>query len=116
MDVDSVNGRRFSIPHDQIYKEFLGWHFKRLKLNTTDVISWIMMVSGIQKKIIMFLVNWVMPRTNETPLGIELKRQGAPDDPFEGSNVTLTCCTLFYFLTPPTWSFQVNKKFRNAKN
>lgn len=50
MDSDSVNGRRVSIPHDQIYKEFLGWHFKRLKLNTTDVISWIMMVSGIQKK------------------------------------------------------------------
>jgi hypothetical protein len=35
-------------------------------------------------------------------LGIELERVGAPDDPVEGSNVTLICT---YYWRPPTWFY-----------
>ncbi|XP_046654437.1 vascular endothelial growth factor receptor 1-like isoform X1 [Daphnia pulicaria] len=48
-------------------------------------------------------------------LGIEVERVGAPDDPVEGSNVTLICT--FYaistdrraILAPPTWFYYANR-------
>ena len=44
-------------------------------------------------------------------LGIELTRIGEPDDPLEGSNITLICRTLFAeikFPSPPEWAYQIN--------
>ena len=44
-------------------------------------------------------------------IGIELERMGAPDDPVEGSNVTLICRILFpgiRYPTPPEWEYQIN--------
>lgn len=43
-------------------------------------------------------------------LGLELDRLGAPDDPVEGSNVTLVCSTFNNYAspTPPPWSYQTN--------
>jgi hypothetical protein len=35
-------------------------------------------------------------------LGIEVERVGAPDDPVEGSNVTLTCTS---YWSIPTWFY-----------
>jgi hypothetical protein len=41
---------------------------------------------------------------------MELTRTDGEDDPFEGSNVTLSCRTYQYtrFSTPPIWSYQIN--------
>jgi hypothetical protein len=36
-------------------------------------------------------------------LGIEVERVGAPDDPLEGSNVTLICTSYLY--PAPTWFY-----------
>ena len=44
-------------------------------------------------------------------IGIELTRIGEPDDPLEGSNITLICRTLFAeikFPSPPEWAYQFN--------
>jgi hypothetical protein len=47
-------------------------------------------------------------------LGIEVERVGAPDDPLEGSNVTLIC-TCFAIssdeqpIDPPTWFYYANE-------
>jgi hypothetical protein len=43
-------------------------------------------------------------------LGIEAERVGAPDDPVEGSNVTLICSSYslsstFKSIDPPTWFY-----------
>jgi hypothetical protein len=43
--------------------------------------------------------------------GIELERVGDPEDPTEGSNVTLICRILFpgiKFPGPPEWEYQIN--------
>ena len=47
----------------------------------------------------------------EKYLGIELTRVGEPDDPLEGSNITIICRTLFAeikFPSPPEWAYQIN--------
>jgi hypothetical protein len=46
-------------------------------------------------------------------LGIEVERVGAPDDPLEGSNVTLICSSYSLSSTlepidPPTWFYYAN--------
>jgi hypothetical protein len=46
-------------------------------------------------------------------LGIEVERVGAPDDPVEGSNVTLICTCFaissnYYSRDPPTWFYCAN--------
>jgi hypothetical protein len=44
-------------------------------------------------------------------IGIELTRIGEPDDPLEGSNITLICRTLFAeikFPSSPEWAYQFN--------
>jgi hypothetical protein len=48
-------------------------------------------------------------------LGIEVERVGAPDDPLEGSNVTLICTyysvfieSTFKSIDPPTWFYYAN--------
>jgi hypothetical protein len=49
-------------------------------------------------------------------LGIEVERVGAPDDPVEGSNVTLICTSYAIssdrraILAPPTWFYYANGK------
>lgn len=47
--------------------------------------------------------------------GIELTRMGDPDDPPEGSNVTLICRTLFAeikFPSPPEWAYEMKNTGR----
>jgi hypothetical protein len=46
-------------------------------------------------------------------LGIEVERVGAPDDPVEGSNVTLLCTSFAItsghdLIDPPTWFYYAN--------
>jgi hypothetical protein len=46
-------------------------------------------------------------------LGIEVERVGAPDDPLEGSNVTLICSSSvisssYDVVDPPTWFYYAN--------
>jgi hypothetical protein len=43
---------------------------------------------------------------------MELTRVDGEGDPFEGSNVTLSCRTYKYtkFSTPPKWSYRINGK------
>jgi hypothetical protein len=44
-------------------------------------------------------------------VGIELTRIGEPEDPAEGSNITLICSTMFAeikFPSPPEWAFEIN--------
>ena len=51
----------------------------------------------------------------KTQIGIELERMGAPDDPVEGSNVTLICRVIFpevKYAAPPEWAYQVNNNAR----
>ena len=49
---------------------------------------------------------------NENQIGMELTRVDGVGDPFEGSNVTLSCRTYSYTtsFTPPRWSYRVHGK------
>ena len=52
---------------------------------------------------------------NILKIGIELERIGGPDDPVEGSNVTLICRVIFpevKYAAPPEWAYQVNNNAR----
>ena len=52
---------------------------------------------------------------NILKIGIELERIGDPDDPVEGSNVTLICRVIFpevKYAAPPEWAYQVNNNAR----
>ncbi len=44
-------------------------------------------------------------------IGMELEREGDPEDPVEGSNVTLICRVIFpevKYAAPPEWAHQID--------
>jgi hypothetical protein len=79
--------------------------------NITDEKNFTVSVKGIYSEPMRIEKRLIFLNNKKLKTGIELERVGDPEDPTEGSNVTLICRILFpgiKFPGPPEWEYQIN--------